>query len=295
MAPLRHVDAMRRAIVLSAFGLGSASPNPPVGCVILDRFGASVGEGYHLRKGESHAEVNALAAAGPRAAGGTAAVTLEPCNHFGRTPPCHQALLDAGIARVLIALLDPTSRGEGGAARLRLAGVEVEVGLLADEAHIVLAPWLDALQRGRPWATWIYEHGPDGPRPCPEDVLSQFACGVDAVVDSARRVTEGRRGAHGMETFSLPTPPLSSGPAQVLTALQDGGVRSVLLHLDHESVLPYIEQALLDEVVVHVPTPPPSVAPSSSPGGDLRLVPSGFGISAIERRGSGLLVRARRN
>jgi diaminohydroxyphosphoribosylaminopyrimidine deaminase/5-amino-6-(5-phosphoribosylamino)uracil reductase len=195
---------------------------------------------------------------------------------------------------VLIALQDPTSRGEGGAARLRLAGVEVEVGLLADEAHIVLAPWLDALQRGRPWSTWIYEHGPDGPRLCPEDVLSQFAGGVDAVVDSARRVAEGRPDAHGMETFSLPTPPLSGGPAQVLMALRDGGVRSVLLHLDRESVLPYIEQALLDEVVVHVPSPPPSAAPSSSPGGDLPLVPSGFGISAIERRDSGLLVRARR-
>ncbi|MGH3813162.1 MAG: bifunctional diaminohydroxyphosphoribosylaminopyrimidine deaminase/5-amino-6-(5-phosphoribosylamino)uracil reductase RibD, partial [Pseudonocardiaceae bacterium] len=82
---------MRRAIVLSAFGLGTTSPNPPVGCVILDRDGHIVGEGYHEHKGEPHAETQALAVAGERAGGGTAVVTLEPCNHHGRTPPCRAA------------------------------------------------------------------------------------------------------------------------------------------------------------------------------------------------------------
>ena len=100
--------AMRLAVGLSAQGLGTTSPNPPVGCVILDSAGQIVGAGYHRRKGESHAEVNALAAAGPRARDGTAVVTLEPCNHYGRTPPCSQALLDARISRVVVALLDPT-------------------------------------------------------------------------------------------------------------------------------------------------------------------------------------------
>ncbi|MGH3812935.1 MAG: bifunctional diaminohydroxyphosphoribosylaminopyrimidine deaminase/5-amino-6-(5-phosphoribosylamino)uracil reductase RibD, partial [Pseudonocardiaceae bacterium] len=88
MASSRELDAMRRAVVLSAFGLGTTSPNPPVGCVILDRDGHIVGEGYHERKGEPHAETQALAVAGERAGGGTAVVTLEPCNHHGRTPPC---------------------------------------------------------------------------------------------------------------------------------------------------------------------------------------------------------------
>jgi diaminohydroxyphosphoribosylaminopyrimidine deaminase/5-amino-6-(5-phosphoribosylamino)uracil reductase len=135
---------MRLAIALSAHGIATTSPNPPVGCVILDAAGEIVGTGYHQRKGEPHAEVNALSAAGSRAAGGTAVVTLEPCNHVGRTPACRQALLDALISRVIIAVRDPTSRGEGGAALLRAAGVDVEIGVLADEARLVLGPWLTA-------------------------------------------------------------------------------------------------------------------------------------------------------
>jgi diaminohydroxyphosphoribosylaminopyrimidine deaminase/5-amino-6-(5-phosphoribosylamino)uracil reductase len=97
---------MRRAIVLSAFGLGTTSPNPPVGCVILDADGRFVGEGYHERKGEPHAETQALTAAGEHARGGTAVVTLEPCNHHGRTPACREALIEAGIARVIISIID---------------------------------------------------------------------------------------------------------------------------------------------------------------------------------------------
>lgn len=109
MASELELAAMRRAIVISACGLGTTSPNPAVGCVILDSEGRLVGEGYHRRKGEAHAEVNALSAAGTHANGGVAVVTLEPCNHYGVTPPCHQALLDAGIKRVVVAMLDPTS------------------------------------------------------------------------------------------------------------------------------------------------------------------------------------------
>ncbi|MBY8850293.1 bifunctional diaminohydroxyphosphoribosylaminopyrimidine deaminase/5-amino-6-(5-phosphoribosylamino)uracil reductase RibD [Saccharothrix sp. MB29] len=156
---------MHRAVVLSAFGLGTTSPNPPVGCVILDRHHRPVGEGHHVRKGEAHAEVHALRAAGEHARGGTAVVTLEPCNHHGRTPPCRQALLDAGIARVLIAVIDPTSREEGGAARLAAAGADVEIGLLADSARTVLRPWLHSLDTGRPHVTWLYELDPREARP----------------------------------------------------------------------------------------------------------------------------------
>lgn len=145
---------MRRAILLSAFGLGTTSPTPPVGCVIFDRAGRPVSEGHHERKGEAHAETLALSGAGPAAAGGTAVATLEPCNHFGRTPPCHQALIDAGIRRVVIGVLDPTSRGEGGAVRLRAAAVRVEVGVGEQEARLVLCPWLAALHTGRPTVAW---------------------------------------------------------------------------------------------------------------------------------------------
>jgi diaminohydroxyphosphoribosylaminopyrimidine deaminase / 5-amino-6-(5-phosphoribosylamino)uracil reductase len=156
MATLAELAAMQRAIALSATGIGTTSPNPPVGCVVLDVRGRIVGEGYHQRKGEAHAEVQALAAAGADAAGGTAAVTLEPCNHHGRTPPCRQALIDAGISRVLIAAIDPTSRGEGGAAALRAAGIAVETDVLRDEAQVVLGPWLTSQEVGRPEITWPY-------------------------------------------------------------------------------------------------------------------------------------------
>lgn len=120
MASPAELAVMRRAIALSAAGLGTTSPNPPVGCVLLDPSGQIIGEGYHERKGEPHAEAQALAAAGPLADGATAVVTLEPCNHQGRTPPCCQALIDAGIRRAVIAVIDPTSRGEGGVAVTRV-------------------------------------------------------------------------------------------------------------------------------------------------------------------------------
>src|SRR5689334_10442383 len=126
-------EAMRRAIVLAARGLGATSPNPVVGCVLLDAEGAVVGEGFHAYAGGPHAEIVALAQAGGRARGGTAVVTLEPCNHTGRTGPCAEALVAAGVARVVIAVDDPTPAAAGGAATLRKAGVSVTKGVLAAE------------------------------------------------------------------------------------------------------------------------------------------------------------------
>lgn len=105
--------AMRRAITLAARGLGSTSPNPVVGCVVLDATGHPVGEGFHQRAGGPHAEIHALRAAGEKARGGTAYVTLEPCNHTGRTGPCAQALIEAGIARVVYAVGDPNPQATG--------------------------------------------------------------------------------------------------------------------------------------------------------------------------------------
>lgn len=162
MATAAEIAAMRRAIGVSAAGIGATSPNPPVGCVVLDRAGRVLGEGYHERKGEAHAETQALAAAGTLAEGATAVVTLEPCNHHGRTPPCRQALIDAKVRRVVIAVIDPTSRGEGGAAALRRAGVDVETGVLADEAHVVLGSWLSSQQIRRPIISWPYLISADG-------------------------------------------------------------------------------------------------------------------------------------
>lgn len=147
---------MRRALELAALGRGGAEPNPLVGCVIAH--GAElIGEGYHRRFGGSHAEVEALQVAGERARGATAYVTLEPCCHFGKTPPCTQALIAAGIVRVVAAMRDPFPKVAGGGIdELRAAGVDVEVGLLEAEARKLNAPYLKLLATGRPWiiAKW---------------------------------------------------------------------------------------------------------------------------------------------
>ncbi|WP_037664477.1 bifunctional diaminohydroxyphosphoribosylaminopyrimidine deaminase/5-amino-6-(5-phosphoribosylamino)uracil reductase RibD, partial [Streptomyces aurantiacus] len=162
MATAAEAAAMRRALALATRGLGFTSPNPVVGCVVLDATGETVGEGYHQRAGGPHAEVHALRAAGEKARGGTAVVTLEPCNHTGRTGPCAQALLDAGIARVVYAVADPTPDATGGAATLRAAGVDVEPGLLAEEAETVNTAWLTSVRTGRPHVTWKYAATLDG-------------------------------------------------------------------------------------------------------------------------------------
>jgi diaminohydroxyphosphoribosylaminopyrimidine deaminase/5-amino-6-(5-phosphoribosylamino)uracil reductase len=122
-------EAMCRAIALAARGLGTTSPNPVVGCVLLSADGDVVGEGFHAYAGGPHAEIVALAQAGDLAGGGTAIVTLEPCNHIGRTGPCAEALIAAGVRRVVIAVDDPTPAAGGGAVTLRSAGVDVETGV----------------------------------------------------------------------------------------------------------------------------------------------------------------------
>lgn len=142
---------MLRALELARGGLFTADPNPRVGCV-LTRDGRVVGEGFHLRAGEGHAEVNALNDAGENARGATAYVTLEPCDHEGRTGPCSMALVKAGVVRVVAAMTDPALHVAGqGFARLREAGVAVETGLLADEAEKLNPGFLSRMRRGRPW------------------------------------------------------------------------------------------------------------------------------------------------
>src|SRR5699024_4250703 len=126
-----------------------ARPNPMVGCVIA-RDGEVVGEGWHPRTGEPHAEVFALVQAGERARGGTAYVTLEPCAHFGRTPPCADALVQAGVARVVAAMRDPFPRVDGaGLARLQAAGIEVASGLMEAQARELNRGFLSRMERGR--------------------------------------------------------------------------------------------------------------------------------------------------
>ena len=147
-------DAMRRALALAAAPGVPTGPNPRVGCVLLDDAGGTVAEGFHRGAGTPHAEADALARAGHRARGTTAVVTLEPCNHHGRTGPCARALVDAGVRRVVFAQADPNPVAAGGAATLRAAGVEVEAGLLADEARALNEVWTFAVEHRRPFVTW---------------------------------------------------------------------------------------------------------------------------------------------
>ncbi len=142
---------MARALTLARRGLYSADPNPRVGCVLLQN-GDIVGEGWHERAGEAHAEVIALAAAGQRAQGATVYVTLEPCCHYGRTPPCTEALLQAGVARVVAAMRDPNPQVAGqGLAILREAGVVVDCGLLEAEARALNPGFIQRMTASRPW------------------------------------------------------------------------------------------------------------------------------------------------
>ena len=142
--------AMRRALELAHRGLFTTDPNPRVGCV-LTRDGITIAEGWHERAGGPHAEAMALTQAGKRAAGATAYVTLEPCDHHGRTPPCSQALIDAGVSQVVYALEDPNPLvAGGGAGRLRAHGIQVRSGLLAAEAEVLNAGFLRRMRSGMP-------------------------------------------------------------------------------------------------------------------------------------------------
>ena len=142
---------MARALAVAARGLYTTDPNPRVGCVVA-RDGRVLGEGWHERAGEPHAEVLALRAAGPEARGATVYVTLEPCSHTGRTPPCADALIAAGIARVVCCSIDPnTGVAGGGIERLRAAGIEVSVGVLAAEARGLNVGFFSRFEHGRPF------------------------------------------------------------------------------------------------------------------------------------------------
>ncbi len=181
----RDRRAMSRALALAARGLDSTHPNPRVGCVIVqgDR---TVGEGWHEWAGEAHAEVAALRAAGAEAAGATAYVTLEPCSHHGRTPPCADALIEARVSRVVFAMHDPDPRVSGrGAERLRRAGIRAECGLMGREAAELNAGYVRRLTAGRPWVRVKLALSLDG-RTALASGASKWITGEDARRDVQR-------------------------------------------------------------------------------------------------------------
>ncbi|MFJ3190704.1 bifunctional diaminohydroxyphosphoribosylaminopyrimidine deaminase/5-amino-6-(5-phosphoribosylamino)uracil reductase RibD [Streptomyces halstedii] len=230
MATTADSTAMRRAITLAARGLGATSPNPVVGCVVLDAAGAPAGEGFHRRAGGPHAEIHALRAAGEKARGGTAYVTLEPCDHTGRTGPCSQALLDAGIRRVVYAVADPDPRATGGADTLRAAGVQVERGLLADGAEEGNTAWLTSVRLGRPHVRWKYAATLDG-RVAAADATSRWITSAESRADVHRLRAESDAVVIGSGTARADDPQLGvrgvEGAVQPLRVVVDTGATAV--------------------------------------------------------------------
>lgn len=281
---------LRRALELAERGRHTVSPNPLVGCVIVNN-GVIVGEGYHERPGGPHAEVFALEAAGERARGATVYVTLEPCNHTGRTPPCTDALIAAGVAAVVASVEDPNVVAAGGAARLREAGIEVRLGGLADEARRQNAVFFHGLAAGRPFVVAKAAVSLDG-RIAAADGSSRWLTGqsaraqvhrlranVDAVLvgsgtvladdpeltcrqpgfaaQQPLRVVLDRRGRVGpyakVRNHSAPT--LISRHetlAALLDELLERGVRSVLVEGGGSVLHAFLSEDLVDRLNVHV-------------------------------------------
>jgi diaminohydroxyphosphoribosylaminopyrimidine deaminase/5-amino-6-(5-phosphoribosylamino)uracil reductase len=214
------VVAMRRALELARHGIGRVEPNPPVGAVVTTADGRLLGEGWHARFGGPHAEVEALEAAGTAARGATLFVTLEPCCHHGKTPPCTDAILAAGIGRVVAATGDPfPAVGGGGFAALRAAGVRVETGLLEADANRITAPFRTLVTTGRPWVIAKWAMSLDGRATAPP--------GTDRWISSAesRKIVHDLRGridaiAVGIGTVLEDDPLLTARPGGTPSARQ---------------------------------------------------------------------------
>jgi diaminohydroxyphosphoribosylaminopyrimidine deaminase / 5-amino-6-(5-phosphoribosylamino)uracil reductase len=288
VANAAEAHAMRRAIELAARGRGTTSPNPLVGAVILGQDGLGIAGGHHEVAGGPHAEVVALERAAEQARGATMIVTLEPCAHVGRTGACTQAIIDAGIRRVVYAVADPTAEAGGGADVLRAAGVDVEQGVLEREAAEGNEVWLHAMREQRPFVTWKYAATLDGRIAAP-DGTSRWISGpqaraqvhelrsvVDAIVVgtgtaladdpelTARdadgeprerqplRVVVGRRElpatAKLRDTAVAETIFLDAKPAEVLRVLHERDVRSVLLEGGPTLAGAFLRAELIDEV-----------------------------------------------
>jgi diaminohydroxyphosphoribosylaminopyrimidine deaminase/5-amino-6-(5-phosphoribosylamino)uracil reductase len=217
MTTTGYESLMRRALSLAAHGPATGA-NPQVGCVLVDDAGTIVAEGWHRGAGTAHAEVDALSKIAD-AAGLTAIVTLEPCNHTGRTGPCSVALVEAGVARVVYSVSDPGAEAGGGAERLRAAGVEVTSGVLSDEVSEFIRPWLTAARLGRPFVTVKWASSLDG-RAAAADGTSQWITGT-----AARQRVHEQRAASDAIVVGTGTV-LADDPS--LTARGDGG--ELLLH-----------------------------------------------------------------
>ena len=280
---------MSRALELAALGRWTVSPNPMVGCVIV-RDGEIVGEGHHVRAGEAHAEIIALQGAGDRAQGATAYVSLEPCNHSGRTGPCAHALIDAGVQRVVVAVNDPNPLAAGGSEALRTAGVEVDLGVLDQQARRLNTVFFHGVETQRPFVIAKVATSLDG-RIAAADGTSQWLTGestrrrahelradADAVLvgsgtvladdpqltcrvdgyDAPQplRVVLDRRGRvtpqHRVCDDAAPTLLTGAEPPELLSTLWDREVRSLLIEGGATVLHAFLGAGLVDRLHIHI-------------------------------------------
>ncbi|WP_233245593.1 bifunctional diaminohydroxyphosphoribosylaminopyrimidine deaminase/5-amino-6-(5-phosphoribosylamino)uracil reductase RibD [Homoserinimonas hongtaonis] len=243
------VDAMRHALSLARRG-PARGVNPQVGCVILGPDGSRIAEGWHRGSGSPHAEVDALSKlARGEARGATAVVTLEPCNHTGKTGPCTDALIAAGVGRVFFASTDPGVPSGGGARRLRDAGITVVGGVLRTEADELILPWLTAVRRGRPWVTVKWASSLDG-RVAAADGTSQWITGTAA----RQRVHEMRAASDAIAVGTGTV--LADDPS--LTARGDGGEL-----MEHQPVPVVIGQSMVPASARVFQHPQPAIITAS--------------------------------
>ena len=207
-------EYMQRSLLLAEKGIFGAYPNPMVGCVLV-KDDSIVGEGWHARAGEAHAEVNAITDAGDKARGATAYVTLEPCSHHGKTPPCCDALIEAGISEVVVAHEDPNPKVDGkGIERLQNAGVTVRSGLMRQDAKQLIAGFLSRVERGRPRVQLKIACSLDG-RIAMADGQSQWITGVEARADVQRLRASAGAIMTGIGTVLADDPSLTVREAQL--------------------------------------------------------------------------------
>jgi diaminohydroxyphosphoribosylaminopyrimidine deaminase/5-amino-6-(5-phosphoribosylamino)uracil reductase len=274
------VNYLERAMELAERGRGTTQPNPVVGAVLV-RDGEVVGEGWHERKGEPHAETNALAAAGDRAGGATLYVTLEPCASWGSTPPCAQTVIDAGVAEVVIGARDPNPAAAGGLEQLRAAGVEVEVAddELGFRARRQIEAWLTWVTKGRPFVTYKAAMTVDGRLTLPgsrwvsgeesRKLVHELRAASDAVAVGMGTVRADRPALTAREVGAKRQPrrlafghsplpegvdlELLSGPLdQELARLGQEGVQSLLLEGGPALATSFLRAGLIDKLLVFV-------------------------------------------
>lgn len=289
-APETH--AMKRALALAATPGVPLGPNPRVGCVLLDGQGAEIAVGFHRGAGTAHAEAAALTEAGEAARGATAVVTLEPCNHTGRTGPCSQALITAGVRRVVFAQPDPNPIAQGGLDALRSAGIEVEFGLMENESRRLNRAWTFALEHQRPFVTWKFATTLDG-RSAAADGTSRWISSRPARLDVHRLRAECDVMLVGTNTVEVDDPQLTArdefdeplahqplravmgerdlsrskrifdsqadtlqlrthDPREALAALYEQGRRHVFLEGGPTLAAAFLHAGLIDEIVTYI-------------------------------------------